>query len=149
MKNNIITLGLILGILLVINVLSGFVHFNFDLTEDQRYTLTKPTKQMLQELDDIVYVKVFLEGKFPAGFKRLRTSTLEMLEDFRSVSPLIEFDFEDPSEGNIEDVNARFESFRKDGLAPITKIKSQSDRSASSTVAVPVPIVALSPTPVA
>jgi ABC-2 type transport system permease protein len=55
---------------------------------------------MLKELKDVVYFKVYLEGEFPAGFKRLRNETREMLNQFRAYSDKIEYEFIDPSSGN-------------------------------------------------
>ena len=57
-----------------------------DLTEEGRYTLSPGTRKMLRELDDVVFVRVLLEGEFPAGFKRLQSSTRELLDDFRNYS---------------------------------------------------------------
>lgn len=112
-------LGLFIGILVFLNVLGNYFYTYFDLTEEKRYTLTKPTRQMLQDLDDVVYVQVLLDGKFPAGFKRLQNAVLELLEDFRSEASVIEFQFDDPTEGSVEEINARREQLAKDGILPI------------------------------
>jgi len=98
-----------LVVLVLINVLSSVVHTRFDLTKEGRFSLTEATKDLLFEVDDVVTVKVFLEGEFPAGFKRLRNSTKDMLDEFRSYTGndlQYEFvdpfkDVEDPSERNI------------------------------------------------
>ena len=50
--------GLVLAVLL--NQLGAFYFFRFDLTEEKRYTIKQPTKDLLQSLDDDVYVEVYL-----------------------------------------------------------------------------------------
>lgn len=107
----LIQLALFAGIVILVNILVNVriggrgLYANFDLTEEKRFTLSPPTKAVLEEVDDVVFVKVLLEGDFPAPMKQLQRSTLEMLEDFRSVTPYVEFDFEDPTEGTPEQLN--------------------------------------------
>lgn len=108
---SLIQLALFAGIVIFLNILVNVrigglgLYANIDLTEEKRFTLSPATKSVLRELDDVVFVKVLLDGNFPAPLKRLQRATLEMLEDFRSVSPYVEFDFEDPSQGTTEEVN--------------------------------------------
>lgn len=115
---SLIRIGLFLGIVILLNILGNAVYTHFDLTEDKRFTLTEPTVELLEELDDVVYVRILLEGEFPAGFKRLQRATLEMLNDFRKRSSFIEFEFEDPNEGGIDVVNRRREEMAKEGITP-------------------------------
>ena len=115
---SLIQLLLAAGILLFLNILGSFIHAKFDLTEEKRYTLTQPTVDLLDGLDEIVYVQVLLEGEFPAGFKRLQNATLEMLDDFRGVNGFVEYTFDNPSEGAVEDINKRRETLAKQGIIP-------------------------------
>ncbi len=112
-------LGLFAAILVVVNVLAHQVYTHIDLTEEKRYTLTKPTRELLRSINDRIYVRVLLEGEFPAGFKRLRTATREMLEDFRSLNAYIDYQFEDPNKGSKEEVNARRKALLEEGIAPV------------------------------
>ncbi len=113
-----IQLGLLIGILIAINVIGNYVYTHIDLTEDKRFTLTQPTVNLLEGLDEVVYIKILLEGDFPAGFKRLQSSVGELLSDFRSNSAYIEYDFENPSTGTVDEINARREELAKDGIKP-------------------------------
>ena len=118
-KQSFIQLGLIAGIGIFLNVLGNAFFTHFDLTEDKRFTLANPTKDMLNSLDDVVYVEVLLEGEFPAGFKRLQRSVKELLDDFRSESGgYIDYTFTDPNIGTIDNVNQRREQMAKDGIEP-------------------------------
>jgi ABC-2 type transport system permease protein len=111
--------GLFCGIVLFVNILANQFYSHLDLTEEKRFTLTQPTRELLQSIDDRIYVRVLLEGEFPAGFKRLRTATREMLDDFRGVSGYIDYQFEDPNEGSTEQINARRKSLYEEGVAPV------------------------------
>ncbi|MFL5728548.1 MAG: gliding motility-associated ABC transporter substrate-binding protein GldG [Cytophagaceae bacterium] len=71
------------GIVILINIIASQFFFRLDLTEDKRYTISQTSKDILKELDDVVYVRVFLTGDMPAGFKRLEKSVKEMLDEFR------------------------------------------------------------------
>ena len=118
MRQSIINLILVIGIAIGLNVIGNYFYGHVDLTEEKRYTLTGPTQQLLQGLDDVVYVKVYLEGDFPAGFKRLQKATREILDDFRSISGEIEYEFEDPIPNSlpVEEKNARIKQLRNEGL---------------------------------
>ncbi|MFN0015803.1 MAG: gliding motility-associated ABC transporter substrate-binding protein GldG [Saprospiraceae bacterium] len=111
--------GLFFGIVLFVNIIANQFYTHLDLTEEKRFTLTKPTSELLQSLDDRIFVRILLEGEFPAGFKRLRTATREMLDDFRSVSSYIDYQFEDPNKGSIEEINARRKALYEEGVAPV------------------------------
>jgi ABC-2 type transport system permease protein len=76
--------GLVLIIL--INLIVSNYFFRIDLTEEKRYSLKDQTKSILQNIDDDVYVEVFLEGDLNAGFKRFQKSITETLEEFRIYS---------------------------------------------------------------
>jgi ABC-2 type transport system permease protein len=118
-RQSLLQLALVLGILFFLNIIAQFFYGHLDLTEEKRYSLTQPTRLLLNNLKDGVYVKVLLEGDFPAGFKRLQSSTREMLDDFRSESGYIEYEFEDPSKGTVEQINNRRKELSKDGIIPV------------------------------
>lgn len=96
-KNSLIRLFVGISAILLINLMASQIYLRIDLTEEKRYTLSDATIQMLEELDDYAYFKVYLEGNFPAGFKKLRNETRDMLEEFKAYSPYIEYTFINPS----------------------------------------------------
>jgi len=118
MKHSILNLLLVIGIAIGLNVIGNHFYSYLDLTEEKRYTLTEPTENLLKGLDDVVHVNVFLEGEFPAGFKRLQKATREILDDFRSISGYIEYEFEDPIPNtlSVDEKNSRIKQLRNDGL---------------------------------
>jgi ABC-2 type transport system permease protein len=84
--------------LVLLNILATTYFFRIDLTEEKRYTIKKPTKELLRNLDDVVHVDVYLEGDLNAGFKRLQKSVREILDEFRIYSDnKVQFVFTDPA----------------------------------------------------
>jgi ABC-2 type transport system permease protein len=121
----ITNLGLLIVVVVLINILAGarFGEFSFyrqiDLTEDQLFSLTDGTRHMVRELDEVVFVRVLLDGEFPAGFKRLQNATRDMLTKFRKENARVEFEFEDPSQGSNEDINNRRKQLAELGIKPV------------------------------
>lgn len=99
-RNEITTLVFTMLIIVLTNTIGSFVYTRFDLTSEKRYTLSDTSKDILKDLDDYVYFRVYLEGEFPAGFKKLRKETKEMLDEFRAYSKFIDYEFINPSESN-------------------------------------------------
>lgn len=95
---DILLLGNGLCILLLVNILSVDYFFRIDMTQERRYTIQPPTKDLLSGLEDVVYVEVFLEGDLNPSFKRLRNSIRETLDVFDGYSARgIRYKFTDPA----------------------------------------------------
>jgi len=106
-------------IILLINIIGTYIFTRIDLTSEKRYSLTSATKEMLKDLDDIVYFKVYLEGDYPAGFKQLSRSTRELLDEFRAQNKKIQYEFINPSKAvDPSQVNAFYEELIRKGLNP-------------------------------
>lgn len=114
-----IDLLLIIGILIVVNVLSNQFYGQWDLTEEKRFTLTEPTIEVLERLNEPISIQILLEGDFPAGFKRLQSGVDEILRRFKSYTPYLDVTYVDPNEGSIEQINAMRQDLAKSGIAPI------------------------------
>ena len=118
-KSSLIQFFSVLIIIVVVNIIGSYVFTRFDLTAEKRYTLSDATKDILQDLDDYVTFRVYLEGEFPAGFKNLRRETKEMLNEFRAYSKYIEYEFINPSESaNKSERDATFKILLDKGLTP-------------------------------
>ena len=107
-----------IAICIALNALGGKVFWQWDLTEDGRYSLTAPTKALLSDLDDAIYVQLLLDGDLPAGFKRLQRASREMLDEFSSQNGLINYSVDDPRTGSVTEMNAIAEQLAKDGIVP-------------------------------
>lgn len=111
---------IVMSILILINIIAQYYYGSIDMTEDRRYTISPPTVDLLNEVDEVVYVEVLLEGKFPAGIKRLQTAAKETLRSFNSESGgLIEYEFKDPLQGSDEDKYKLVSSLKERGVTPI------------------------------
>ncbi|MBN1337839.1 MAG: gliding motility-associated ABC transporter substrate-binding protein GldG [Bacteroidales bacterium] len=118
-KSAILQFSMVFLIIILLNVIGNYFFFRIDLTAEKRYTLSEQTKKILRELDDIVFFEVYLEGEFPAGFKRLRQATIEMLDQFRAYSPNIQYEFINPSESSDPAVrNDIYKRLAERGLNP-------------------------------
>ena len=84
MNRALLNTALILGIIILFNVVAGYVYGRLDLTEEKRFSVTEPTEQLMNEIDDVVFVRVLLDGDLPADYKRLRDETRDMLDDLRA-----------------------------------------------------------------
>ncbi len=101
--------------------ISAKVYFRIDLTTEKRYTLSVETKTILKNLDDIVYVKVYLDGDLPVGFKKLRNSIRETLDEFRIYGKEnVQYQFVNPSENTDPKIrNKQYADIYSKGLKPI------------------------------
>lgn len=139
--NNSIQLIISLLIIIVLNIVSQFLYTRLDLTTEKRYTLSDATKKFLKNLDDVVLFKVYLEGDFPAGFKRLKSETKEMLDEFRAYSKNIEYKFINPSEGKDKKALKNFyKQLMNKGLEP-TNLQVKTNDGTSQTIIFPGAIV--------
>ncbi len=117
-----IQLGLITGIIVLVNFISTSFFTRFDLTSDNRFTLSEKSKSLVGNLKDIVFVKVYLAGDFSPGFSRLSESTREMLDELRTYSDgNLEYEFIDPSANPDEkERNLLYAQLYQKGIQPTT-----------------------------
>ncbi|SDS28230.1 gliding motility-associated ABC transporter substrate-binding protein GldG [Christiangramia echinicola] len=116
-QNKIKSLLILLVILIAANLLASEVYYRFDLTQDQRYSLSPAAKRIVADVEQPVIFDIFLEGSFPSEFRRLQSETRQMLEEFSAYNRKIKFNFVDPLEEG-GDANAIAEEFYKMGMTP-------------------------------
>ncbi len=138
-KENILQALVALSIIVLLNIVSHFVFTRIDLTTDKRYTLTGTTRDMLRELEDVVYFKVYLDGDLPPGFNRLQRSTLELLDEFRAYAgDNIQYTLIDPAESEDEQTrNEFFNELYHKGLDPTNLNVKDKDGSTSQKIIFP------------
>jgi len=117
-KNRLKSVGITIGILLVLNTIGSFFFYRFDLTKDKRYTLSPTSLHIIEQVKNPLYIKVYMQGELPAEFKRLQLETRQMLEEFQSYNSNIVFEFIDPLEDESTSMDNIKELYRK-GLTPI------------------------------
>lgn len=94
--SNISKLSLLILAIIIVNFISNTIYHRFDLTEDGRYTLSEPAIKIIENIDNSIIIKVYLEGDFPSEFKRLQDETKQLLEELRAVNSNIRFRFINP-----------------------------------------------------
>lgn len=114
-----------IAFLVTINWLASLYHTRIDFTNEKRFTLSKPTKKILKNLDDVVQVDVFLKGEFPSGFKKLSNSSNEILNEFKEFAgSKLQYNFISPDD-KIEGTTVKWgDTLTAMGLYPIN-LKSQ------------------------
>ena len=138
---SLITLALVAVIFIVVNIIANSFNSHIDLTEEGRFTLTEPTKRLVKSVKDPVLVRVLLDGKFPAGFKRLQSATRELMEDLHKINGVVEYKFEDPSvNGDDEEKKKRFQEMAKEGLVPM-RLRINDDKTKTEQYIFPYAVV--------
>ena len=88
--------GLLIGCF-IFNSLSYSLYHRFDVTKDQRYTLSHAAKNIVAEVQSPLVIDVFLKGEaFPAEIRRLQNETRQLLEEFSNSNANIVFNFINP-----------------------------------------------------
>ena len=124
-----------------VNWLASQYHTRLDFTNEKRFTLSAPTKKVLQKLDDVVQVDVFLKGDFPSGFKKLANSTAEMLAEFKEVAGnKIQYNFISPDEEMPEASVKWGDTLSAMGLYPYN-LKSQLKEGEKQQLVYPVALI--------
>jgi len=117
-KNNFKKIATTFLIIVVFNLAGHFVFKRFDLTADQRYTLSQTSLKIVSELKEPLYIDVFLEGEFPGEFKKLQTETKQLLEEFKSQNSNIIIQFINPLEDE-EQKDKTMQSFMERVMIPV------------------------------
>lgn len=119
-NQHIFQLVLIFLIIAVMNFIGSFWSFRWDLTEEKKHSLSETTIEMLKDLDDIVYVKVYLDGDdLPSAFRSLQRKIRETLDDYRRYSSNVEYEFIDLNkEMDLDTRYQIYDQLQNKGLIP-------------------------------
>lgn len=82
------TLPVVLAIILV--YATSFITYKIDLTAEKRFTLSKSTRYLLQQIDSTVLIDVYLTGNLPSDYKKLSIATKDLLDEMKDVNHLIQ-----------------------------------------------------------
>ena len=117
-KNNLKSILIILAVVVVANVIGSSFFHRFDLTKDNRYTLSLTSLNIIKQVQNPLSIKVYMQGDLPAEFKRLQQETKQLLEEFQAYNSNIVFEFVDPLENEDANMDNIKDLYRK-GLTPI------------------------------
>ncbi|MDA9339563.1 gliding motility-associated ABC transporter substrate-binding protein GldG [Polaribacter sp.] len=121
------TVFLLIGLFLI-NLVNQSFYKRFDLTKDQRYTLSETSKTIIANIAQPLFITVYLEGDFPSEFKRLQIETQQFLEELEAENSNIILHFENP--------DTQREALIKRGMHP-SKLTVEEDGKLSEAIIFP------------
>ncbi len=132
---------LVLVILVAINWAASVWHTRIDFTNEKRFTLSKATKKLLRTIDEPVVIDVFLKGNYPSGFKKLASSTEDLLREFKEIAGnKLQYHFISP-EDDVEGTGVKYgDTLSAMGLYPIN-LTSQVKEGQQQQLVYPVALV--------
>ena len=135
---DILSLVIWLALIILVNFIGSNFFNRLDLTEEKRYTLNESSRERLENLDEVVFVRVYLEGDLPTEFRELRNATKEMLDDFRAYAgENIQYEFINPSESPDEKERVEvYQELTRQGLQ-YTNIRLQTGDKMSEQIVFP------------
>ena len=83
--NDLMALAILLIGILAVNLFVQAFFLRIDLTEEKRFSLSNPTKELLKNLDKRILIKVYLEGNFPPGFEKLQREIKQTLDELEPI----------------------------------------------------------------
>ncbi len=142
MKKNRLSLLFLIFSVIIVNIFLHLYDFNIDLTEDKKHSISKETVEIINNLDDVVFIKAYLNGNLPVEFKYLQAELLNLLNSFKIIgSNNIEFEFVNID--NIKDDKEKkglFKQLVKDGLLP-TDIQKETSSNRTNQIIFPGAII--------
>jgi len=115
MKKTSISILLIVVILVVINLLSDQFFFRIDLTEDQQYTLSNATEDIMKSLENPITVKAYFSENLPPNIAKTRKDFEEYLIEYANLSNTnLVYEFINPNESEEKEQEAI-----KAGVSPV------------------------------
>ena len=120
--------------ILLICIFSTNSTLRIDLTGDKRYSVSEATKSIVSELDETLYVELYLAGDMPAGLKRLQKAIEDKANDLDAYAPeKIQFTIKDPLQIKKEKQKAQFiERIESQGIKPFD-VRNTTDQGVVTT----------------
>ena len=102
-------------------ILSDGNKYEIDLTNEKRNSISEETIKILENLEDKIYIKIYLEGELPSEFLRLQKHCIQLIEKFNSYSKFeIEYQLINPSESENETQRKEYyKQIFESGVRPI------------------------------
>ena len=107
----------------------------WDLTQDNRYTLGNNTLASIERINQPLQIDVFLAGEIPPKYQRLRSELNILLTQLEKINDFVAFNFIDPFEGS-QSREQLIEELYKFGLTPELEVDQQ-NQSTEQTLVIP------------
>lgn len=124
-------LGIVVVAIVLINIISSYVGKRFDMTEDERYSLSQGTEDFLTNdslFHDRLSLRIYLAGKLPSEIKLFKNALEDKLKEFRKIAgKKIEYQFIDPHVGSETEKKELYETIYANGkgILPMDVVYNQ------------------------
>ncbi len=109
------TILLVLGILILVNLLSTRLFFRWDFTADQRYSLSKATIDILENLTEPVTITAYFSENLPPDIEQVKNDFRDLLVEYSTRSNgNVVYEFVNPNESPEIEMKAQ-----RSGISPI------------------------------
>lgn len=124
-RSKVITQVLIfIGILVVVNMISEQMFLRLDFTADKRYTLSTATKDILEDLDDVVTVTAYFTEDLPPQLQKSRKDFEDLLIEYENRSDgNVVYEFINPNQNEAEEQKAQ-----QKGISPVMVNVTEKDQ---------------------
>lgn len=123
-RETALQLLLLIGIMATVNILADTLIIRFDLTEDNRYTLSEASKHIAESLNDPITVTAYFSADLPPQLSRVEDEFSNFLEEFRAhAGGNLEYEFVNPNEGEEAEQRAQ-----QAGIRPVMIDVRERDR---------------------
>ena len=114
--------GLVIGLVLL-NLIARDIFKRFDLTDNSMYSLSSSSRKIVENLDDLLTMKVYFSDNLPNELGNTRRFLQDILEEYGAWSDDVRFFFHNPeSDTDLE------EQARKDGIQPVQMQVIENDK---------------------
>ncbi len=115
---------IVIGLVFVINLFAQQLFIRFDLTENERYSISDVTRDILEDIDEPITVKVYFSENFPRQLISVKQYVLDMLNEYRAYAgSSLEYEFI-PISGEDQELEQEAMSY---GIQPVQANITESD----------------------
>jgi len=131
-KSNLLFLILII---IIINIISSYIPYKIDLTNEKRFTLSEASIDVLNKIDDRLTIKIYLKGNLPSGFQMLSSSINSFIINCKKLNNNIDFEFIDPNKADNEEQKKNiYKQLQDQGLYPTDLTIKKSDETSRRVI---------------
>lgn len=113
-----------IGIIIIVNMISENLFLRLDFTADKRYTLSDATKNILEDLDDVVTVTAYFTKDLPPQLQKSRQDFEDLLIEYENRSNgNVVYEFINPNESEAEEQQAQ-----QKGISPVMVNVTEKDQ---------------------
>ncbi len=110
-----ISLLIVFGIIVLLNILVNYFSFRLDFTEDQRYSLSNATKNILKNLKEPVTITAYFSENLPPNIEQVRNDFKDLLIEYSEISKgNVVYEFVNPNVNEQSETTAQ-----QNGISPV------------------------------